>query len=122
MTSVIWFHIKLDSNVRPAVRARGRTPDVIISPRFNAAYDEEEVASEFDGNCSRSDHERLKRRCLERDGGKCVATDLYDFDHIETMSLSPAEKARLRKARTHVAHILPFSLGSSVVSFLQLDF
>lgn len=106
--------------VRPIVRSRGPTPNVILSPRFNAEDDVEEIASEFDGICSRSDQRRLKLACLARDDARCVVTGFYD--DVQVMSLSMADRARLPIAETHVAHILPYSLGSSVVSSLQLIF
>lgn len=98
---------------------RGQTPIATILPRFNAEQDLEEIASEFDGICSRNDQRRLKDPCLQRDEERCVVTDFYDQAQADKLPIS--ERADLITVETQAAHILPFSLGDSVVRFLNWD-
>ena len=96
------------------VHARSHTPSVTLSPRFNAAQEVEEIAAEFDGVSTCNSQAWLKKSCLERDGAKCVVTGYYDDAEAERLPAN--ESASLVTATTQAAHILPFSLGSSVVS------
>jgi hypothetical protein len=100
------------------VAARGPTPAVVLSPRFNAADDAEEIASEFEGQSSRNDQAWLKKACLARDGGKCVVTGIYD----DSIAYSRSMPADTQTVYTDAAHIVPFSVGNAPVgvSFTML--
>jgi hypothetical protein len=96
------------------VRARGQTPDEITpSERFNAGADYEEIASEFEGVETRNSQTALKKACLRRDGNKSVVTGYYDA--TEAKKLTQHERQGLLTFRTQAAHIIPFSLGNTVV-------
>ena len=97
------------------VRARGPTPSVTQSPRVNAEQDIEAMASVFEDPPSRKDQKGLKVACLVRDGGKCVITGFHDRN--EYKKLSVVEQTRSAgQVETQAAHIIPFSIGRSVVS------
>lgn len=105
-------------NMFHLVLSRGSTPHVSLSPRFNAEHDVEELAASIEGVCTRTDQTWLKRVCLERDGGRCVVTRSYDVREI--MKLPSSERNLHSSCPTEAAHIIPFSLGNSVVGFLSL--
>ncbi|KAL9126693.1 MAG: hypothetical protein Q9217_004290 [Psora testacea] len=109
----------LNTAVLLPMLARGPTPVVILSPRFNALQDLEEIASEFDGVSSRNEQSWLKIACLQRDGGRCVVSGYYDSHEAEKLSTS--EKASVTTSGTQAAHIVPFSLGASVVRFFNWE-
>jgi hypothetical protein len=98
------------------VRARGQTPEaIILSDRFNADADYEEIASEFEGLQTRNSQAALKKACLKRDGNKSVVTGYYDATEAE--KLTQHEMQGLLTSRTQAAHIIPFSLGNTAVRF-----
>ena len=109
------------------VLSRGTTPHVTLSPRFNAA-DEEEISASMETVSSRRDQPWLKRTCLARDEGKCVITGAYD--QRAYLSLAPHIRALHFDCETEAAHIVPFALASSVVipqslknkEFLQINY
>lgn len=57
----------------------------------------------------------LRRRCLARDGGRCVMTRTYDNRYLEAMYAAlPRRRRRHMPAsgKTEAAHIIPHSLNS----------
>jgi hypothetical protein len=101
------------------VLSRGPAPHVSRSPRFNAEHDVQEIAAaSIEGVCTLGDQTWLKRVCLERDGDRCVVSGCYDVREIAR--LPPSERNLHVTCRTEAAHIVPFSLGNSVVLFLSL--
>ncbi|KAL9121320.1 MAG: hypothetical protein Q9187_002120 [Circinaria calcarea] len=110
---------QIASNLRTGVlgpmKSRRTTPVVILSPQFISEQDLEETFSEFDDISSRNNLVWLKKACLQRDGARCVITGCYDLD--EAQKLSESERAGLSgTVTTQAAHILPFSLGGSIVN------
>lgn len=97
--------------------SRKPTPHVSLSSRFNAENDEE-ISDSIEGVCGQL---WLKRACLQRDGGRCVVSGYYDLKDI--MRLPPDQRVQNRlTCETEAAHIVPFSLGSSVVRISYLSF
>lgn len=57
----------------------------------------------------------LRRRCLARDGGRCVMTRTYDNRYLETLyaGLPPRRRRHMPAGgKTEAAHIIPHSLNS----------
>lgn len=57
----------------------------------------------------------LRRRCLARDGGRCVMTRIYDNRYLEQLYATLPTRRRRRmpaSGKTKAAHIIPHSLNS----------
>ncbi|KAI5795358.1 hypothetical protein DFH27DRAFT_484461 [Peziza echinospora] len=91
------------------MKARGQTPIVTPSRGFAALRDAEDLSAET-GPSTRSKQGLLKKACLLRDGTKCIITGVYDVD--ESLKIPPDEWGTRMLAKTEVAHIIPFYLGS----------
>ena len=90
------------------MKAHPCTP-AVPSPRFGADDNIEEISSEIE-SATRGDQAWLKTVCLNRDGKKCIISGLYDIN--EWLKFPVNERPNVGTARTELAHIIPFSLGS----------
>ncbi|KAA8903642.1 hypothetical protein FN846DRAFT_891052 [Sphaerosporella brunnea] len=81
-------------------KARGGTPTALPTPRPGGFDDVDDIAAEIVSQ--KRDQQRLKKMCLDRDGGRCMVTGFTDHKRF------PADE---RSIRTQAVHIIPFSLG-----------
>jgi hypothetical protein len=89
------------------VKAHSATPQVTPSPLDEADDDIQEVPSDMDKLPTRSQQQKLKQRCLKRDGFRCMLSGLIDVNYHETQpSLIGGT------GDTELAHIIPFSMGA----------
>ncbi|KAJ5121468.1 uncharacterized protein N7515_009429 [Penicillium bovifimosum] len=83
----------------------GKTPiEITPSPRSGVEDSIENLKSQNIEPISGSCQSRLRHRCLERDGNKCLATGHYSHNH--------AHPQNAMTTHLEAAHIIPFALGS----------
>ncbi|KAJ5096705.1 hypothetical protein N7456_007426 [Penicillium angulare] len=89
-----------DAMLVPLRAAGGKTPtEITLSPRYG-----EDLKSLDIDPISRNSQSQLRAHCLERDGGKCLATGVYE---PKFTPLPPNAIA----VPTNASHIIPFAMG-----------
>ncbi|CAI7614108.1 unnamed protein product [Penicillium pancosmium] len=97
-----------DCLLTPMKGAGGRTPfsaETPLVPRQGIEASIETLIAEGRDPITRADQKALRRRCLQRDGSRCVATRFWDPQY-------ESHPKGAKKADLEAAHIIPFDLGS----------
>jgi HNH endonuclease len=88
----------------------GKEPPLIsIPPTPDATYEIELSMASIESS-TRGVQERLKRRCLKRDGFRCIYSGWWDKKSCKDQGIK-VDLKKDRWGKTECAHIIPFALG-----------
>lgn len=90
--------------LRPMLAHGATTPATTPSRRLGVKDSIDNLLSEDTHSVRRADQKRLRHHCLERDGHRCVVSEIWSCDYHQRPSHS-------NHAPLQAMHIIPFALG-----------